>query len=701
MPADRLLNTLLQYYQDVHDAAKTDQIYGTTVHLLTQLANPLNLGVLTSQLLTAPAIWHRQDGPRTAMRIIGIYNTAATRVREYEIESLQRKGEHEAAPVNTNANGNENGGGGLRSEDWTRAVVKGADDRSRRWQHLLVLTGVLVGMEGNDRYTLSTALRNTLEQAVVTAANLALEQNVEDGPSAAASIITALNFAFPLLSEFNRAQINCNALLPIAIWAITGEDGFCDAQFLKAVARDTTERPGHVLAWTPQSPSSQLVQEMNKQPLMANMGPLSKLAAFAVQNATDTPAVLQAQDALLIFTGRVLDAWSKNRFCEIDPAFEGTHLSLETLQSTWPLLWELFKKLMFGTTAVLQAIVARSLLDPHMLMHNMAPSIASKSLQILRNLFFISSRDGNSSFQVYTFAYMTSIDVLSRDGQACESFLREIRPADAMLFPSTHLQKTLDLYYLNVAEHLPLSLSTDACEVLLIKPATAYLSHEGPMSPATTELFESAHSAMLSVLSVPQHSALTIKITPFYIVRLFDSFPQYISSRQFRVAFKTVMEIVSPPFPIASMESQLSETLLEMLRTNMATAGTALLAATTDSTSRGQEALESEDPLSEQSALVLTLVDSLPFLPLPLVEEWLGIAAQAMNEIADPRLKLPVKKRFWDILINGEMDVERSTIGVAWWGTKGGRELVLFGGAPQMPMMSGALVSDADPGSRL
>ncbi|KAK2608792.1 hypothetical protein QQS21_002649 [Conoideocrella luteorostrata] len=676
MPADRLLNTVLQYYQDVHDAAKTDQIIGSTVHLLTQLSNPLNLGVLTSQLLTAPAIWHRQDGPRTALRIISVYNTAAVRVRDNEVEAAKRRG-----PVD---------GGGLRCEEWTRAVVKGADDRSRRWQHLLVLTGVLMGMEGNDRHTLPRPLRNTLEQAVVMAANLALEGNIEDGPAAAASIVTALNFGFPLLSEHHRARISCNALLPIAVWAITGEEGFCDAQFLRSVDRDTTLQPGHVFAWPAQSSSCNLLREMDKQPFMANMGPLSKLTAFAVQHATDTAVVLQAQDALLVFTARVLDAWQKNRFSEIDPSFEGSHLSPETAQTTWPLLWQVFRKLMFGTTAVLQAIVARSLLDPHMLMHGMAPSIASKSLQILRNMFFISNRNGNSAFQVYTFAYMTSLDVLSRDALASEAFLREIRPADAILIPSTHIHKTLDLYYLNVAEHLPLALPTAACETLIIKSAISYLSQEGPMPPSMAEIFESAHSATLSVLSCPQHSALTIKITPFYIVKLFDSFPQQISPRQFRVAFKTVMEIVSPPFPIAAMEPHLSETLLEMLHNKLTTASAQLLPNAPDSVSQALEETQQE-PLSEQSALVMTLIDSIPFLPIPLVEEWLAITAEAMNKIEDPRLKVSVKKRFWDILVNGEMDVERSTIGVAWWGTKGGRELVLLGVAQQPPMMSGAL----------
>jgi len=161
------------------------------------------------------------------MRIIGIYHTAAVRVHENEIEHDKHRRTPALPPP-------QREGGGLRCDEWTRAVVKGADDRSRRWQHLLVLTGVLMGMEGNDRRALSRGLRNTLEQAVVTAANLALEHNVEDGLLAAASIVTALNFAFPLLSDHYKAQINCSALLPMTIWAVTGEEGFCDGEFLKA-----------------------------------------------------------------------------------------------------------------------------------------------------------------------------------------------------------------------------------------------------------------------------------------------------------------------------------------------------------------------------------------------------------------------------------------------------------------------------------
>lgn len=677
MPADRLLNTVLQHYQDVHDAAWTEQIIGSTTHLLTELSNPRNLGVLTSQLLTAPAIWSQPGGARTSVRIISIYNTAAARVHDSEVAWSERKEPHE--------------GGGLRCEEWTRAVVKGADDRSRRWRHLLVLTGILMGMESNNRQSLSRSLRNTLEQAVVTAANLALESQLLDGPVAAVSTVMALNFAFPLLSEHHRNMVNCNALLPLIVWAVTAEEGFCEGQFISSMGAEIAESSNRQLAWSPMTPSFRHIQELDKRPLMANMGPLVKLAGFAVSQATDTGSVIQAQDALLTFTSKVLQAWRANRLSDLDTALEGNVLTPETIKTTLPVLWDLLRKLMFGTVAILQAIVSRSLLDPLMLSDTVASGTASKSLHILRNLFFISSRNGNNSFQVYNFTYLTSVDIISHSSAASFTFLHETRPTDNAPDSTTFLQRTLDLFYLNLAEHLPLTLSTEACDSLIIKPATCYISHEGPTTQSMVELFESAHSAMLSTISCPQHSPLTVQITPFYIVKLFESFPQHISSRQFRVAFKTIMQIVSPPFPIAEMEPHLSETLLEMLRFYITTASTSPLPPTPDVMARTAASQEVQVPLSQQSSLVFALVDSLPYLPLPLVEEWLTITAEAMNEITDPTLRNPVKERFTEILVSGELDVERAAIGVAWWGTQGGHKLVLFQQS-EPAMMSGALV---------
>ncbi|KAL2127675.1 hypothetical protein VTI74DRAFT_10323 [Chaetomium olivicolor] len=692
MSIDRLLTTVLQLYQDVHDDARTEQIYGSTAALLTNLSNPLNLSLLTSQLLTAPAIWGRRDGMRTCYRIISIYNTAAIHVRRNEIENAKNKGPQRA-------------GGGLSSDAWAAAVLKGADDQSGRWQHLLVFAGVLMGMEAGHRRSLSGGMRKTVEQAVVTAANLTLQKREPEPPAPSGPVALALNYAFPLLSESSLAGLDCDALVPVATRAMLGGDGLQDGLFLASIDQDVRQAEQKFM-WAENSPSFLHFQQLEQRPLISGLGPLSRLLGHAVQHARDSGVVLQLQDDLMAFTGKLLQHWQASKLSELEISEEEIFLTPETVKGTWPALWQFLKKVMYAVVAVLQAVVARSLLDRHLKNHTAAPVVATKTLHTLRNLYFISSRNGSDAFQVYTFTYLTSLDILARYGPASASFLAEIKPATTSSIPAHPLHRTLDLFYLNIAEHLPLNLSPHDCDTLIIQPAITYLTHSAPLSPRMVQLFEAAHSAVLSVLSCPHNSPLTVDLVPFYAETLFSSFPSHISPRQFRLAFKTVMQILSPPFPISQSHPHLAETLLEMVRFRAATASQAPLPTSPAAEGAPTPAVGAEEqPMSEQSTLVLTLIDALPFLQLAIFEEWMTLAAYAVNEVGDARLREVAKRRFWEVLVSGEMDVERAAIGVAWWGTKGGREAVLWGekavGLPQQQqqqqqgeesyMMSGAL----------
>lgn len=701
MPADLLLNRVLADYQTPHDDRHTDRLFGTTLTLLTELTNPLNLSLLTSQFLTAPAIWHRRapspaaaadtDPLRaTCLRVLSVFNTAAIHVRRNELENADKRtalgfGITTAPPV----------GGGLPSEAWARAVVQGVDERSSRWQHLLVLAGMLVGFEGGDRRGLSGgAMRRKLEGAVVTAANLALRTLDREPPVAGAAVVLALNWAFSLVSDVDREAIDCDALLPVAVEAMVGPTGFQDGLFLGPIAADV-RRVGPKLDWPEASGSFMGIRNIGTKPLVETAGPLSKLIAYAIENARDYRLVLRAQDDLVAFTGRLLAQWLHVSLSEVEISDESVVFSESTLQVTSPTLWRLLTSVLFAVVAVLRSVTARSLLDPHLRNDAVAPSVAAKTLHIYRNLSFISSR-GNDSFQVYTFSYLTSIDILARYSGPSIAFLTDTSPPTTGSISTHALQRTLDLFYLNTAEHLPLNLAPEACERLIIQPATAYLSHSAPHSTRMVELFEAAHSAVLSVLSCPQNGPVAVKVAPFYAETLLMSFPSRISPRQFRLAFSTLMQILSPPFPVSGTQPELAETLLEMVHLRIPHAGQGILPATQD---QGQGA--APPPMSEQSGLVLTLIDALPYLPFPIVEEWMNAAAGALHEIPDRVLREVAKQRFWELLGSGEMDVERAAIGVAWWGTKGGRELVLFGPAREKTqesfLMSGALVDE--PGS--
>lgn len=543
-----------------------------------------------------------------------------------------------------------------------------------------------MGAEGGNRHALSNGLRKTLERAIVTAANLALESTAQQGGlHEGGALALAINYAFPLLSESSRAAINADLLLPVATAALLGTEGLNQGLFLAAIDVDVRQA-GDKFMWPEACASFRHFHQLQGQPLMVGLGPLTKLLAFTVMRARDVRRILSLQEDLVQFSHRLLQHWQGHKLSELEVAKAATYLTPETLRTTWPALWQFLKRILFTVVAVQHAITSRSLLDRSLGSDGMAPKLAVSSLNTLRNLYFISSHSGNSAFQVYTFTFLTSIDMLVRYPDTCTTFLQSIKSPNSADIPAHPLQRTLDLFYLNVAEHVPLYLPPETSEALIVQPATAYLTHSAPISGRMVELFEAAHSAILSVMSCPHNADLIISLAPFYADTLFRSFPTHISPRQFRLAFKTMMQILSPPFPISATHPDFAEALLEMLRSRAGSANPAPLPN-----------LQAEEAAaSEQSTLVMTLIDSLPFLPLNIFEGWLTLTADALNEIADPSMRDVAKRRFWEILSNGEMDVERAPIGLAWWGSRGGRELVLFGRHEEKReefVMSGAIVN--------
>ena len=90
--------------------------------------------------------------------------------------------------------------------------------------------------------------------------------------------------------------------------------------------------------------------------------------------------------------------------------------------------------------------------------------------------------------------------------------------------------------------------------------------------------------------------------------------------------------------------------------------------------------------LSEQAVLVLALTDALPYLSYDQLQDWLPRVAQAIGRIENDAMRDCCIGRFWAVMTEGEMDVERSRICAIWWGTKGGRESVLFGKGKEREM---------------
>lgn len=281
------------------------------------------------------------------------------------------------------------------------------------------------------------------------------------------------------------------------------------------------------------------------------------------------------------------------------------------------------------------------------------------------------------------------MDILAAHSVQADAFIQSVKPADHSSVPQHPLDRNLDLFFLNTAEHFTLVLPSQLSEDLLIPAASPYLAAGGNNN--LLPIFEAAHSVMLAVFSAPQNAQLTARQLPFYIEALFNVYPHNLTARQFRLAFKTLLRLTSPPAVLAATDPMLSATLLDLLYERAKVASTEpLFPHPSQETSDPQDSRE----LSEQAVLILAIIDTLPQLQLDLLDEWLPLSADLVNTIEDDAMREHCKEHFWHILVGGEMDPDRSGLCQAWWSTEGGRELLLYGRERQPndeAMMSGAL----------
>jgi hypothetical protein len=592
-------------------------------------------------------------------------------------------------------------GGGLSLDEWIKAIVAGADDRSKRWKHLIVLGGLLIGIgsleeQGMDLYW-AGGMRRRLEGALVNATNLALvevrERSEADGLGGQ-TITLVLNHAFGCLDDGERMLLDYDLLLPVLIGtAFYSSEGFQSAYFLGGLDLDVRVARGGKLDWSVTASSYRQVEAILARPLVASMGPLSRLIAHAAENAKSPWIIQTMMDDLASFSRALTTQWRQIKFSDIDPTDEAAHLEEEALHKTTPQLWKLLKAALFATTIILRGVFTRTLRDRVLASDANAPALASQALHTLRHMYFITSRLGPASFSQHTFVYLTAIDILSTSSTASTKFLSLITPPHLGAIPSHPLDRILDLYFLNTAEHFSLILPASINENLLVASAVPYLaSFSVSPNTALAANFEAAHSVMLSVLSAPQSASTAANHLPFYIDALFNAFPACLSARQFRLAFKTLMRVTAPPSPLSASHPDLPVTLLELVHYRALHAPTTPLPP--DAIALALQGSDAPPPaLSEQAVLTLTLVDALPFLTIGLLDEWLPLCAQLLNTIHDREMREAVKARIWEVLVSGEMDAERSGVAVAWWTTRGGREMVLFGreGEGDEVLMSGAL----------
>lgn len=99
---DNVLRALLQPGQADPNSPAGSRVYASATNVLATLTNPLNVSLLSTQLLVSPAIWGSADGLRAALRTFGVFQSAT--LAKIETPGLI-----------------------LAVEDWLNALVRGAN----------------------------------------------------------------------------------------------------------------------------------------------------------------------------------------------------------------------------------------------------------------------------------------------------------------------------------------------------------------------------------------------------------------------------------------------------------------------------------------------------------------------------------------------------------------------------------------------
>ena len=554
---------------------------------------------------------------------------------------------------------------------------------------------MLLGFARHQKDSRPSHLSARIEGALVAAANLALNQSIKEQPLSRPCIVFVLNHTFEWLADSRRAQLQYDLLLPSLVdTTFSSGEGLEDGYWLGMIDADVVELTGKRFNWSATSNTFAKVREIHSRPLMASLGPLSRLIAHAVDSVRDVALIPATLDRLADFARRLMVSWRQNKLSEVEQTEELDSLDLESTKTTLPTLWQLLRLCLFAIVIILRAVLGRLLADSALSSGTTAPSVSIQCLHALRNLYFISNRLGQTSSSQYIFVNLTAIDVLAQYPDRAENFLRSVKPSQAGQIPPHPLDRCLDLFFLNTAEHFTLILPLRSNEELLMASTLPYLATS--RDKRILQIFEAAHSLALAVLSSTQGAEVTERYFPFYVGALFQAFPDSLSARQFRLAFQTVIQIAASPSPPAPSQPTLLPVLLDLVHHRALNASPTVLPQ--HSLSNDRNPVAGELALSEQAVLVMALVDSLRHLPVTILEEWLPLVAGLVDNVDNQEMKQACHDRLWAALSAGGMDVERAVVCAAWWNSKGEREKIITGEDAidtESYLMSGALLEQA------
>lgn len=667
-PIDNHLRDVLGMLRNVHDEANTENVLNWATNLLATLQAPYNISLLTMELLSSPAVWNRPAPPLAAcMRLLAMFRSAAAHFHAKYLEYRSRP------PYTCPEH--------ISSDLWANAVCRGLHHQPDRWKHAFVLVGALAGLQDAGARDGPIDTTRQLEMAVAekTAKALAEARAMTDADHvrlAEAAITLAVAQACPcLLDTQAQLELSLDDLVPVVLDSVFHHpEGLHGCAFMGDMGADAVFDAAGRLDWPQTSRSFRDLNVAAANPLVAALGPVARVLALAVSHTGSIPTIDLVHSGLVTLAEGLAKIWGSNRLSVMEHNPAG--LSPATQEHALPILFKLQRNILFACAVVMRAIVVRAIGDARLARHG--GTIATMSLQVLHALSFISSREGNDKFEAYTATYLAALDLLARCRGASAQLLRSLAPPTSTsgLVGGDHaspMERTRARFYMFLAAQLAPHLAQDDCTELIVLPAKKVLEvpADAHKLPRMAELYEAAHGALLSVLVCPQHAAVAAQMARPYAAHLTEAFPERrITAEQFHVAFRAIVKFLFPPHCLVYGGPELASTLLEGLN------DWAARAASSPPVAVDGGVADDSAPMTEHGVLVLAFIDSLSFVPVEDLEDWLFLAAARVREIVGRAARDTVRARLRAVLTDGRLDVERAAVAAAWWGTHGGQEMV-------------------------
>ncbi|KIJ57207.1 hypothetical protein M422DRAFT_773864 [Sphaerobolus stellatus SS14] len=557
---DRAYASFLAHLQQPRTSIPLETVFAAIPHYLAHLPLP-NPTQLTAFVISSP-----------------LWKPLSFRSHNYLIESYRTAGHVKHGILQKEAQGWFSPSHQTLLAQWTNAIMKGTSGGDPQIK-IAILGGLLVGLNDLPEEFVALWSKERIERSLVIASAETMDaisgthtewksefefKKVHVSTVSEESLfLFSLCILSPVISDEKFSVLDVKSLTAIVERGL--ESAFSSGQFLSMLSRSTIEGVNSNISIPPDSPIQEFLHTFINNPLYQNVGSLAKLlarciCAVADQSSFEAWATFRSvSERLRAITSRVEIDWNASILSQTTNE-EDIELKSRSITTE---IWKALKTLLFTDVMVSQAILTSIRYirpssypnDPEL----RPSSLARTLLRSLYDLSFVISQFGGvvstgTGFKELKRAFYMAIDIIDADldSEATDTFATSlISCVEESPLPVSHPSRQAQTAFtLATLEQLVSVLSDSVIENAVVPFCDPFLD-----DPSHREVYESAHSVMLSIFAAHAQrddsesgrtAGLAEKLVPFYTESLIkNSKENRLDISQLRLAYSSLVRSAS------------------------------------------------------------------------------------------------------------------------------------------------------------